>query len=107
MKDKIETEYEVPMTHNEYVLDLTHRLQDAVNHDLYFALTLFETAGEIETDMIESLIGMSNNRRSEPMSEDMKKNFRYLRQTDRHKGQTHEITSNRRRVIRVERRNEL
>lgn len=97
------TEARVPKTmseedipRSEYCLDLTHRLQEALKHDLYFAHALYEQSTEAETDILESLIGLSNGRRSNGMSFDERERFVQLKRVDRSHGGTVHVSRARR-----------
>lgn len=84
------------MTRSEYMLDLTHRLQEALKHDLYFAHALYEQSTKAETDILESLIGMANGRRSEDMGDEGQKTLKHLKRTDRSHGGDKDTTMARR-----------
>lgn len=71
------------MRYRPYCLDLTHRLQRALDHDVYFALALAEYATPDDTRSLETILGLAERLRSEELGDTQRAARESLKLLDR------------------------
>jgi hypothetical protein len=64
-------------------LRLTHRLQQTLNHDIFFAQVLVNSAADSEIAMLRSLIKRANDFYSNPMTPEQRRQYNNLKTIDR------------------------
>lgn len=64
-------------------LQLTHQLDNALRHDIYFAQVLVNRASETEIKALRQLIGLTNNLLGTRMTTEMRRQHINLQHTDR------------------------
>lgn len=73
------------MKYRDYVLDLTHRLQEGLGHEIYFALALAEYATPEDMKCIETLLGLAKKLRDDGVSEEQRPVREDLKRRDRNR----------------------
>lgn len=71
------------MKHRPYILDLTHRLQRGLDHDIYFALALAEYATPEDLRCLETILELSQRLRNEELGEEQRVVRERLKEIDR------------------------
>lgn len=73
------------MRYRNYCLDLTHRLQASLGHEIYFALALADYATPEDLKCFETVLGIAGKLRSEELGDEQKTVREDLKRRDRNR----------------------